>query len=454
MELLSLILYGGINIVIVLRCLIVRGRFYEFPFWAGVIALGWFYPLAIGGYSNLSVYPEGAYASGMFFASLCTVALWFGFERAINKTTKRNRLLEMQFNAKKVYYVGVILIVVGFFFQWKLWSLPEEMLARSQWTGAAVKYLFLANIFKIGLLVLFVQYCRSRRWLDPKYLIFLLPCLMLLLSASILYGRRAEMMNLFAYITVSLWFARRIYLPRGLLIALLISAVVLINGIDQYRAIMLGEEQSLKNRITDVLNADLLASSGKLFEESGREFSNYIMYSEFIRNTTTYDFGFKHWNETIFNYVPSQIVGKEFKTSLAIPLPNIYRLADEQYNYAFHTGTVSTGYLDAFGSFWWFGFIKFFFIGWIMGVLYRYSIHQSFLAQILYAYALSTAMHAISHGTNQILVSIWIYFFLLGFPLLYWARARKGQSRLKGRFGARLLLGRHLLGPKSPRLNV
>jgi hypothetical protein len=236
------------------------------------------------------------------------------------------------------------------------------------------------------------------------------------------------MMDLFSYLAVSIWFVRRFSIPKGGLVALVVIGVVLINGIGQYRSIMLDQEQTLSKRVLEVSNADWLASSGNLLEQSGREFSNYIMYRNFTADMNIYDFGLVHWNSFVFNYVPAQIVGKELKSSLMLPLPDVTRIADEIYGYAFYTGTVSTGYLDAFGSFWWFGFIKFLIIGWIMGVLYRYAIHQSFLSQILYVYVLTTAMHAISHGTNQILLSVWVYFFLLGFPMLYWARARRRQS--------------------------
>lgn len=425
MELLSLILYGGINLVMVLRYFLGRDRYYEFPFWAGVIALGWFYPQAIGGYSKSWCYPEGAYATGLFFASLCTVALWAGFERAMRKGIKRNRLLKMKFNSSKLFLVGAIFIVVGFYFMWELLNLPEDMLAKTQWTGATVKYLFLSNIFKIGFLIFLVLYFKARRWLDYRFLVFIIPCFLLLFSAVLLHGRRAEMMELFSYLAVSLWFVRRFSLPRGGLIALVFIGIVMINGIAEYRNIMNDKGRSFKERVAEVSNADFLASSGILLEESGREFSNYIMYRKLIADMYIYDFGVKHWNDIVFNYVPAQIVGKNLKSSLMLPLPNVIRLAEQRYGYAFYTGTVSTGYLDAFGSFWWFGFVKFSIIGWIMGVLYRYAIDQSFLSQILYAYVLTTAMHAISHGTNQILFSVWVYFFFLGFPLLYWARARR-----------------------------
>lgn len=63
-----------------------------------------------------------------------------------------------------------------------------------------------------------------------------------------------------------------------------------------------------------------------------------------------------------------------------------------------------------------------------MGTLYRYAMAGAFLGQFLYVMQMGTAMHAISHGTNRILVSEWVYFFALCFPLLYWAKIKRGED--------------------------
>ena len=66
----AIVLYGLINVVMVIYYLCGKGHFYQFPFWAGIIALGWFMPQAIGGYLNASQFPANAYAYGLFFATL------------------------------------------------------------------------------------------------------------------------------------------------------------------------------------------------------------------------------------------------------------------------------------------------------------------------------------------------------------------------------------------------
>lgn len=425
MELLSLFIYGGINIAMVLYYLRGRSRFYQFPFWAGTIALGWFYPQAIGGYFNVSVFPSHAYLSAMLFASLCTLMLWFGFSWAVKRKMRRVSWLELKVNASKLYYAGAALCVIGLYFYWKLWNLPEEELARPQWTGEAVKYLFLANVFKLGFLVLWLRYLVRGRWLDLKSLIFLIPCLCLVLKTAFLGGQRTEMMDLFSYIAVGLWFFRNKTFPRWALLGGLVGGLVLINGIGIYRSIMGDEDLALKERIRMALHADYTASLEEGVKESGYEFQNYVFQRQAYAEYGYFDFGVYHWNQLVFNYVPAQVVGTDIKEMLMLPIYDMSRVVENKYGFAYATGTTVTGYADAFGSFWWFGAVKFGLIGVVMGWLYRFAILGSFLGGLLYVYTLTTAMVSITHGTNMILTSIWVYFFALGYPLIYWARSKK-----------------------------
>ena len=77
-----------------------------------------------------------------------------------------------------------------------------------------IKYNFFANLFKIGFVVLWILYLYERKLVNTRLLIFVLPALLMLLSAAFIRGRRAEMMNLCSYILVALWLVRRITLPR------------------------------------------------------------------------------------------------------------------------------------------------------------------------------------------------------------------------------------------------
>ena len=126
MDLVTLIVYGAINGTMVVLSLLRRNAVYEFPFWAGALSLGWFFPMAVGGYLTGKI-PGEAYANGMIFASICTGALWFGFVRGRDGEVSQNSWLAQRFDYSKLIKVGVVLSVLGFYFLWKLSNLPEVL---------------------------------------------------------------------------------------------------------------------------------------------------------------------------------------------------------------------------------------------------------------------------------------------------------------------------------------
>jgi hypothetical protein len=131
----------------------------------------------------------------------------------------------------------------------------------------------------------------------------------------------------------------------------------------------------------------------------------------------------------VWNYVPAQLIGRDLKEKLKLkPTDLDFKiLVEERYGHTFKLGTTATGYKDSFSSFWWFGWIKFLLIGLLMGTLYRHAMQGAFFGQLLYVYLLTKSMQCVSHGTNDILVRVWVYFFALGYPVFYWARARKKE---------------------------
>ncbi len=429
MDLFALIIYGSVNLMMILFHLSERGRFYQFPFWAGVLGLGWFFPQIVGGYLNRADFPAGAYSAGLLFAALCMVALWVGFAVALRKAPTADSWMAVSFDRSRLFMVGMILCIVGFFFQWKLRTLPDELTSATMWSGAAVKYLFLGSIYLLGFLMVWLLYISQHRWMAPKLLLFIIPSLMFLIAAAVVHGRRAIMMDLVSYFAVGLWLVRRMALPRGLLLAGLVCGFLLINAIGPYRHIMKDDDTPLRERLSQVAEIDYAAFTSKITKVPGSELKNYLFYRKVHAEEGIYDYGLVHWNRLVFNFVPAQLVGHGIKNALMLSLGEDPRdLADQKYGFEYDSGTTSTGYKDAFGSFGWMGFIKFFLVGWVMGVLYRRAMQGFFLGQMLYLFFLGTAMHIISHGTHRFAAG-WVYFFILGYPLLCWARVRVSREK-------------------------
>ncbi len=417
------------NFAIVLWYLRSPTLFYHFPFWISVLALGWFFPQAVGGYLNLTEFPDYAYADGMFFASSCALATWGGYAWAHGREDVGSSWLDWRFDLDRLYWACSALCLFGFYFQWKLWSLPMELIMETQWSGVTVKYLFLSSVFRFGFIGLWMLYlCQPRIWV-PKLLVFIVPSFYVLFRTAVLEGRREAMMDLLAYALVGLWLGRGKAVPRWVIACGLAFGLILINAIGTYRALLFYGDKTFSERVSDIVSADYVETSREMMSDSGSEFKNYIYYRYIYQDMGRYDLGLFHWNKLVFNYVPAQIVGRGLKESLMIPLLDANETAQREYGFNYMRGSTSTGYRDAFGSFGWFGFIKFLAIGYIMGVLYRHAERGGLLARIMYVYLLGAAMLAVTHTTHRILFSSWVYFFGLGFPAFIWARLRAHEEQ-------------------------
>jgi hypothetical protein len=76
---------------------------------------------------------------------------------------------------------------------------------------------------------------------------------------------------------------------------------------------------------------------------------------------------------------------------------------------------------DAFGSFWYFGAIKFFLVAVLLRRYYRSAMLGSVPAQLFYMLLLTPGMLSITHYTQSIL-SAWVHLAIFLIPVLMWAR--------------------------------
>ncbi len=431
MDLAFLLAYGICNIAMIAYYLFSgKSRYFEFPFWFGAIGLGWFYPQAIGGYHGIDLLPDGYFQKGMMFATLCTVAMWLGYVQSTHRNRAHSGTLWLmeRYDPTRLYYACTGLCVMGFFFFFKLQMLPEELKASSQWTGAPVMYLFLSGMFKIGFIGLFIMYLHERKIFSVRFAL-LVPCFVMLILPVLLGGRRADMMSFIGYTLFPLWFVRRLAIPRIWITTGLVLGIILINAIHLYRSAMKdSSELALGERLNIAAKQDYLKENKSMLDKPGFEFEKYIYRMAGVEKLKAYDFGMSHWNELVFNYVPAQWVGRTLKQSLMFDHISPYEAGRRVFNFSGAAGATHTGYMDAFASFGYFGFIKFWIIGLMMGTLYQKAMEGYFLPQLLFALGLNSAMHSISHATNEILIRIWIYFFIFGFLPFYYSRKNRYEN--------------------------
>lgn len=403
-----IIIFAGICLGLIAWGMRGPGRFYEFPFLAGGTFTGFVLPQLIGLRNNENL-PDGALDKTLFMSILCASMCFAGYMWRCRPMGRMN----WQFSETKLIRVSGLLVLVGAYFFFSISRLPEEVKEISTWSGLPVAYLFFAQVLGYGFAITFLLFARTN---SRRALAIAIFAGLFYMDRIFLAGRRGVALEFVFVILLSLWFGRRFALPRPIVMAGLIFGVLALHSTGDYRAATVNEDESKWTQIKNIAFVENL--NGQL-TAGGSELENAVYSIAATDQTAEFDYGIFHWNTLVFNYVPAQILGDEFKQSLTIPLENT-----DTYSLFGHTpslGSTVTGMVDAFGSFWYFGCLKFFIIGFVVRRIYAAALEGHFVAQIFYMLIITDALHSITHHT-QWFVSPWVHMSIFLMPALYYAR--------------------------------
>ncbi len=392
-----------------------KGRIYEFPFLAGATFTAFVLPQLIG-LRNDTALPDYALEKTTFMSILCAGMCYLGYIAR----PKPLQVLDWNFDQNKLMGASAALTLIGAYFFYGLSRLPEDLKESSTWSGLPVAYLFFAQILAYGFALAVLTYAGTcSRW-----------ALWLALFGSLFYldriflaGRRGVTLEFAFILVLSFWFGRKLSLPRPVILAAVILGTLALYSTGDYRAVAMDDDASKWKRLTEITFVENLKQQ---MTEGGVELENAAFQIAATDETKNLDFGLFHWNTLVANYVPAQLLGEEFKQSLMAPLEeeDIYAL----FGHVPVTGSTPTGMVDAFGSFWYFGCLKFFLIGLVLRKVYAAAVQGHFIARVCYMLIITSALHSITHHT-QWFVSPWVHLALFLGPAFFFARARVSVLR-------------------------
>ncbi|ODT09755.1 MAG: hypothetical protein ABS35_42615 [Kaistia sp. SCN 65-12] len=384
---------------------------YHYPFLAGATFLGFIVP-QLPAFAEDPFFPAGAVARTAAFASLCVVACALGWHMPRGSVGART---PWRFDEGRLLAVAAGLSLIGGFFFLKINALPYEI-KYSVYTGLPVVYFFFSRLLPYGFAIALL--CCARRVSLPAIAIVAFDTYFYV-DRILVHGRRAEAADFLLLIALAVWFQRRLAAPRLLSLVLILGAAFALTSIGDYRSVTTARDPSPWSALLEI---DVATNFDVLIAEGGNEVRNAILRMEAVQRSEAFDFGLVHWNMTVFNYVPAQLMGASFKEGLMVPLDG-----QRPRDYAPHPGTTETGLNDAFASFSYLGALKFFLLAYLMRRLYDAAMAGSTFCQIVYALSLAPAMHAVTHHT-QWPVSAWIHMAMFLIPALALARIRDGRG--------------------------
>jgi hypothetical protein len=391
--------------------LLVKGRFYQYPFLAAGIFLSFILP-QLPGLANSRFIPEAALIKTIIFSCLCLGMCAIGWSYG----TRAKASADPVFSEQRLLKAAGMLSLIGAYFFYKFGHLPDDVRLVGQLSGLPVAYLFFAKLLTYGFAIAILCFARNQSKLALSILLF---DAFFYLERIVIAGRRGDAAEFCLLITLAFWFQKRWAVPRVAVIGgLAFSIVGMLTAAEYRQATYYGATRDW----SAVANIDIAKNWDLLMEQGGPEMTNAMVAIENVDQNMTLDFGTEHWNDLVFTFVPAQLVGTNFKRSLRIDLDSAYGR-----HYTPGIGETSTGMTDAFASFWYFGCLKFFLVAFIMGKLYASSMNGNTLTQIIYMLSAVPSMLVITHFTNEIVIA-WVHIAAFVGPAMYYACIRKHRQ--------------------------
>jgi hypothetical protein len=402
-----------------------RARMIQFPFLAAVVFMGWVTPQLFG-LTSYPSRPSGALEKTIFMAWLCLLACWAGY--VFNQ--RPAHLFEWRFDRRRLVRASAALSLLGAFFFYQVGLLAVDVIERygGHWTGVITIYYFLAGLLTVGFAMALLLHLAKPTW---PTLIIILFGLSFYLDRVLIHGRRQDAVELCLMVLMALWFQRRWLPPRSLMIGLCLLGALFVNSIGDYRSTMLGRDQYSWSGagVAELLRIDFAGNLRAIVKGELPASELYIaMFSiEATDRRRDFDYGLSLWDDFVRRYIPGQLIGPERKRSLYIEREDS---AGQVFGFVPNFGATSTGLTDAFQSFWFFGAIKFFLIGFIMSRWWRAAKAGNRGAQMVLMLCTGASLLAITHGTSHFfLIFISIAAFML--PALLYARVPRHRGAMR-----------------------
>jgi len=360
-----------------------RGGYIEYPFLAAATYAGWYLPQAYVLLDDTTL-PKNGLTLVLGMSLLCFAMIVHGW-RAGGRGSRPWVPVEIPVRRLIPPVAGLTAFAALMRLLIELQPLEDRL--RGAWTGPLTIIAFFATLGVVSLAFSFLLVYRQRTFATRALLI---ANLALYAPMVLILFRRSEIMELALVTLGTLWFVRRISVPRTAIIAAAIVAVFIINGIGHLRALggayQLSASGELERRIPtidEILDIDWLSVIDFKTSLSRSETRNAVYYMATVDRLNEFSYGAELWNRFIFAYVPGQIVGYEFKRSLMVG-SSLKELVLKEEGYKTHTGTTSTGFAHSFSDFWFLGAIFFWPVAFWLRIKFNSAQQGNIFSQVIY----------------------------------------------------------------------
>lgn len=395
-------------------------RTYQFPFFMGAIFVSFILPQAIALRNNPTVVTPEALARVLLMTILCAAMCWIGYQFKPNPRLLMT--LNVNLDEQKLFRASIVLLAIAYAANFLLTQITIQTGDYGNWQGPATILSFFRNVIYIAFGIFLIQTLKRPKL---KNIIFTVLASLPILQAVILSGRRQPTIAFLVVIGFSFWFVLRLIPPRWCFVFATIGGLYLIPLVGQLREDFWG---LVFSGDWETIFSSAQQSFGTLLEGDILELRNAALMMDAAVKNSQFGYGTGYWDSIIFQYVPGQIVGYDFKASLQFKLTN-YDLSS-LYGYEIPFGATVTAIGDTFVEFYYFGCLVLALIAYLFKNLWISAIyHQSTISALLYMGLISSAMIGITHGIGRFCQELIFQFLFVGVAA-YFSRIQAGSEQI------------------------
>lgn len=392
-------------------------KVYQYPFITASIFIAFIIPQGIALLKNPgTVVSSEALARVFLMSCLCISMAWLGYQLPINFSLSKK--LSVPLDEKRVFIIAMIFVLIGYIATILILRLPVEMREASRWTGIITIYNFFRQLIFPGFAILLIFYLKYANFSRLSCVILSSPPI---ISNIIFEGRREVTIAFSLVVCLSLYFVKKITVPRGVSILALLIITIAIPLVGQYRAIAESGNWDQLNELKPVESFTNYIEEGKILE-----LRNAAIVMDATVKTGQYGYGLSYWNSFVTFYIPGQLVGTGLKKRLKIQLQD-YSL-EEMYDYTIHFGTTIPAVGDTFVEFDYLGCLFFAILAYMFKTIwYVASYQESILAQFIYIYLLPPTMVVVTHGSQRFVHNL-VFILIIVFIVNRFASQKKHEK--------------------------
>lgn len=383
----------GICLMIVIWTMIKVERIYQFPFFMAAIIIMFILPQVTALINNPGPVTPQMIVQVLIMTCLCLIMCCVGYNFAPNR--KLLYKFQNHLDEKKLLNAGMFLTAVGCVFGILTRAEAGNFQKAQAWTGSITIFVTFAAVIYVGFAIFLLQLLQKPSAINiAGTVIAAFPIIQ-----TVLNGRRQPTMTFLIIIGFCIWFRLKLAPPRWVVIISIIAGVYVIPMLAGLRGnfwtLVFQQDWETLKIIADLSFNSL--QSGKILE-----LRNAALAMDAATLSNKYEYGAGYWNAFVFQYIPGQILGYDFKNSIQFSINR--ELIIRSYGYVFTVGTTWTGIGDSYLQFGYFGSLIFAVIGNLFKTLWVSSVyHRSITATLLMMGLISPAMVSITHGTERFL---------------------------------------------------